>query len=69
MRSAISWWAATATGVVERQVPMGQIQAVTDDLVTLRCASAEFVGLPVFKREDYVTTHEVEIAHLEERSM
>lgn len=54
-------------GVVERQVPMGQIQSVTDDLVTLRCASAEFAGLPVFKREDYVTTHEVEIAHLEER--
>ena len=23
--------------------------------------------MPVFKREDYVTTHEVEIAHLEEQ--
>ncbi|MGZ8421843.1 MAG: QcrA and Rieske domain-containing protein [Nitrospira sp.] len=54
-------------GVVERQVPVGQIQAVTDDVVTLRCSSVEFAALPVFKREDYVTTHEVEIAHLEER--
>lgn len=55
-----------ATGLVERQVPTGQIQAVTDDAVTLRCTSAEFSALPVFKREDYVTTHEVEIAHLED---
>jgi Rieske Fe-S protein len=58
---------SAAVGVVERQVPMGQIQSVTDDLITLRCASADFASLPVFKREDYVTTHEVEIAHLEER--
>ncbi|MBI4000580.1 MAG: hypothetical protein HY348_02215 [Nitrospira defluvii] len=56
-----------ATGLVERQVPVGQIQAVTDDAVTLRCTSAEFSALPVFRREDYVTTHEVEIAHLEDR--
>ncbi len=54
-------------GSVEHQVPAGQIQGVTDDVVTLRCSAAEFAALPIFKREDYVTTHEVEIAHLEER--
>lgn len=54
------------TGVVERQVPVRLIQTVTDDAVALRCTSAEFSALPVFKREDYVTTHEVEIAHLED---
>ena len=32
-------------GVVERQVPMGQVQTVTDDLVTLRSSSSEVVGL------------------------
>lgn len=53
-------------GSVERQVPMGQVQGVTDELVTLRCSSAEYASLPAFKRDDYVTTHEVEIAHLEE---
>ncbi|GMV52130.1 ubiquinol-cytochrome c reductase iron-sulfur subunit [Nitrospirales bacterium NOB] len=54
-------------GVIERQVPIGQVQSVTEDLVTLRCTGAEYAALPAFKREDYVTTHEVEIAHLEER--
>ncbi|MBX3341335.1 MAG: hypothetical protein KF711_07080, partial [Nitrospira sp.] len=53
--------------IVERQVPMGQVQAVTDEAVTLRGTSAEFAALPAFKRDEYVTTHEVEIAHLEDR--
>lgn len=57
---------SAATGLVERQVPMGQVQTVTDDTVTLRCTTAEFSALPLFKRADYVTTHEVEIAHLED---
>ncbi|MDQ1291971.1 MAG: hypothetical protein QG615_1781, partial [Nitrospirota bacterium] len=52
---------------VERQVPMGQVQGVAEEVVTLRGTSAEYATLPVFKRDDYVTTHEVEIAHLEER--
>ena len=56
-----------ATGSGERQVPMGQVQSVTVDAVILRCSSAEFAAFPIFKREDYVTTHEVEIAHLEDR--
>ncbi|ULA66396.1 MAG: Putative Quinol-cytochrome c reductase, iron-sulfur subunit [Nitrospira sp.] len=53
--------------LVERQVPMGQVQSVSDELVTLRGSSAEFAALPAFKRDEYVTTHEVEIAHLEDR--
>ena len=57
----------TAQGSVERQVPMGHVQAVTVDAVVLRCSASEFSAFPVFKREDYVTTHEVEIAHLEDR--
>jgi len=55
------------TGPTERQVPIGQVQGVTEEIVTLRLASADFGGLPPFKRDDYVTTHEVEIAHLEEK--
>ena len=54
-------------GPVERQVPMGQVSDVSGDVVTLRSTSADFTALPVFNRQDYVTTHEVEIAHLEER--
>jgi hypothetical protein len=56
-----------AADSMERQVPMGQVQAVSDEVVTLRIGSAEYAMLPAFKRDEYVTTHEVEIAHLEER--
>ena len=47
---------------------MGQVQGSRR-----RCRDASLAPrqstrhLPVFKRDDYVTTHEVEIAHLEER--
>ena len=54
-------------GLIERQVPMGQIQSMTDDVVTLRSSSSDFAGLPAFKRDDYVTTHEVEIANLDDK--
>lgn len=50
----------------ERQVPVTQIQAVTDDLVHLRVASSDLGQFPVFRRDDHVTVDEVEIAHLEE---
>lgn len=53
-------------GPAERQVPVGQVQTVTDNLVELRASSAEFSALPSFQRGDFVTTHEVEIAHLED---
>jgi Rieske Fe-S protein len=54
-------------GSGERQVAMGHVQAVTDNLVELRSSSSEIVALPPFRRDDYVTTHEVEISHLEEK--
>ncbi len=53
-------------GPAERQVPIGQVHAVTDNLVELRASSKEFSALPPFQRCDFVTTHEVEIAHLDE---
>ena len=54
-------------GLIERQVPMAQIQSMTDDVVTLRSSSSDFAGLPAFKRDEYVTTHEVEIAKLDDK--
>lgn len=54
-------------GGAERQVPMSEVQSVADDLVQLRTASSALAQFPPLKREDYVTTHEVEIAHLEDR--
>lgn len=63
----ISHIVVSMNGSGERQVAMGHVQTVSDGLVQLRGASAEIVALPPFKRDDYVTMHEVEIAHLEER--
>ncbi|MBI5853969.1 MAG: ubiquinol-cytochrome c reductase iron-sulfur subunit [Nitrospirae bacterium] len=51
----------------ERQVPMARVQEVTDALVRLRIHSAEMDQLPALKRDDFVTIHDVEIAHLEEK--
>lgn len=51
----------------ERQVPMARVQEVTDAMVLLRLSSAEMAQLPVLKRDDFVTIHEVEIAHLEDK--
>ena len=62
----VSHIVVSMNGSGERQVPMGAVQTVTDDLVQLRSASSEILALPPFKRDDYVTTHEVEIPHLEE---
>ena len=49
----------------ERQVPIGAVQTVTDDLVQLRSSSSEVMSLPPFKRDDYVTLHEIEVPGLE----
>lgn len=53
-------------GGAERQVPMAEVQSVADGLVQLRTASSALAQFPPLKREDYVTIHEVEIAHLED---
>lgn len=53
-------------GMPGRQVPMAQVQAVTDDAVQLQAASGDLERFPLLKRDEYVTTKEVEIAHLED---
>lgn len=54
-------------GTPARQIPTAVIQTVTDDLVQLSASAGEIERFPVFKREEFVTVQEVEIAHLEER--
>ena len=61
----ISHLVVSMNGAGERQVSMGAVQTVTDDLVQLRSSSSEVMALPPFKRDDYVTLHEVEIPGLE----
>lgn len=61
----VSHLVVSMNGAGERQVPMGAVQTVTEDLVQLRSSSSEILGLPPFKRDDYVTLHEVEIPGLE----
>jgi Rieske Fe-S protein len=63
----ISHIVVSMNGTGERQVAMTLVQAVHEGSVELRSSSSEIVALPPFKRDDYVTTHEVEIAHLEEK--
>jgi Rieske Fe-S protein len=63
----ISHIVVSMNGSGERQVAMGLVHAVTDGEVELRGLSSEIALLPPFNREDYVTTHEVEISHLEEK--
>ena len=63
----ISHIVVSMNGNGERQVDMGYVQSVMEGAVELRSASSDIVALPPFRREDYVTTHEVEIAHLEEK--
>ncbi|MDH4237587.1 MAG: ubiquinol-cytochrome c reductase iron-sulfur subunit [Nitrospira sp.] len=62
----ISHIVVSMNGSGERQVAMGHVLAVLDDLVELCAPSSDIAALPPFKRDDYVTTHEVEISHLED---
>ena len=55
------------TNGTERQVPVSSIGAVRDDLVELLCNSSQVTGFPELKREDFLTSKEVEIPHLENR--
>ena len=61
----VSHLVVSMNGTGERQVPMGTVQTVSEDLVQLRSSSSEILDLPPFKRDDYVTLHEVEIPGLE----
>src|SRR5438132_9161736 len=51
----------------ERQVPVSAIGAVRGESVELTCNAAQFSSFPELKRQDYVSSKEVEIPHLENR--
>src|SRR3989449_5467712 len=51
----------------ERQVPVSAIGAIRGECVELTCNAAQFSGFPELKRQDYVSSKEVEIPHLENR--
>ena len=61
----VSHIVVSMNGAGERQVSMGSVQTVMDDLVQLRSSSSEVLALPPFKRDDYVTLHEIEVPGLE----
>ncbi len=61
----VSHIVVSMNGAGERQVSMGAVQTVMDDLVQLRSSSSEVLALPPFKRDDYVTLHEIEVPGLE----
>ncbi|TKB34964.1 MAG: ubiquinol-cytochrome c reductase iron-sulfur subunit [Nitrospira sp.] len=62
----VSHLVVSLNGAGERQVAMGLVQTVTDEVVQLRSSAAEVSALPPFKRDEYVTLHEVEIPHIED---
>ncbi|MDH5428167.1 MAG: ubiquinol-cytochrome c reductase iron-sulfur subunit [Nitrospirota bacterium] len=52
---------------VDRQIPLAQVQqVVNEEEIILRCSPEEFAKFPILKRDQYVTIHDVEIAHLED---
>jgi Rieske Fe-S protein len=61
----VSHLVVSMNGEGERQVPMGAVQAIKDDVVQLRSSSSEILRMPPFAREEYVTLHEVEVPGLE----
>jgi Rieske Fe-S protein len=62
----ISHLVVSLNGAGERQISMGLVQTVTDEVVQLRSSASEVSALPPFKRDEYVTLHEVEIPHIED---
>lgn len=51
----------------QRQVPAGTIAVVRDDSVELLCSASQMAGFPLHKPEDFLTSKQVEIPHLENR--
>lgn len=51
----VSHLVVSMNGTGERQVPMGAVQAITDDAVQLRSSASEILRMPPFAREEYVT--------------
>jgi Rieske Fe-S protein len=51
----------------ERQVPMTAVGKTQEDSVDLLCNSAQLAEFPIFARENFLSSKEIEIPHLEER--
>ncbi len=51
----------------QRQVPASTISVVREDSVELLCDKAQMADFPVLHRDDFLTSKEVEIPHLENR--
>lgn len=50
----------------ERQVPITIVSRTSEDTVDLLCNSAQLAEFPLFIRENFLTSKEVEIPHLED---
>jgi Rieske Fe-S protein len=55
------------TNGTDRQVPITQVNRADDSTVELACTSAQLAAFPVFTRQDFLTSKEVEVPHLEEK--
>jgi Rieske Fe-S protein len=55
------------TNGTDRQVPLSMVGHVEEDSVELLCNAGELAGFPVFIRENFISSKEVEIPHLEEK--
>lgn len=55
------------TNGTDRQVPITQVNRADDSTVELACTSAQLAVFPVFTRQDFLTSKEVEVPHLEEK--
>ena len=62
----ISHIVVSSNGHPERQVPAEVMHVVSEDVVQLRVSPEELHQYEEFKRDEYVTIHDVEIAHLED---
>jgi Rieske Fe-S protein len=50
----------------DRQVPITIVSRTSEDTVDLLCSSAQLAEFPLFVRENFLTSKEVEIPHLED---
>ena len=53
----VSHLVVSMNGEGERQVPMGAVLTVTDDVVQLRSSSSEILCMPPFMREEIGRAH------------
>jgi Rieske Fe-S protein len=51
----------------ERQVPMTAVGKTQEDSVDLLCNSAQLAEFPIFARENFLSSKEIEITHLDEK--